>query len=121
MCVSFLFTKEPGFNYRWPEIYQQQYAKHLLLYASGVACLFFFLFILTSMSSVNPVNTWHHLYKIGLIGYLALCFIPYTEKTGAQLKCKLALIMLSNELHFCSINLISPPCNPINMHKQGSS
>lgn len=51
-----------------------------------------------------------------------LCFTPNAEKIGARLKHKLALIMLSNELNFCSINLISPPPqNPINMRKQGSS
>lgn len=56
------------------------------------------------MISVNPVNICHLLYEIGLIGYLAPCFFPDAEKITAQLKHKLALIMLSNELHFCSIN-----------------
>ena len=37
-------------------------------------------------------------------GYLALCLIPVAEKIAAQLKRYLTLIMLSNELNFCSIN-----------------
>lgn len=57
------------------------------------------------MTGVKTANTWHLLAQIGLIGFLALRFICDIEKYVVLLKHKLALITLSNELHFL-FNLI---------------
>lgn len=109
--MFFLFST-PGLIYRWSKIHllKQRLCETICKAPSALVIqrgsFVDFLLILTWMTPADPVNTWHLRYKIWLIGYLAPCFTPDAEKIAAQLKYKLALIMLSNELHFCSINLI---------------
>lgn len=58
---------------------------------------------------LRPCENMTSLVQISVIGYLAPCFIGDAEKIAAQLKYKVALIMLSNEIHFYCFNLIFSP------------